>query len=128
MVETPITSDRRLRVFCLEDNPLIVFHLEQMIEDLGHVFAGSLASFEDLRASASNIEMDCALVDIDLADGPNGPDAVSWLAAKGIPSAFVTGQAEIAEEHSTFAISVVVKPISEAALASTLLLLERAIN
>jgi hypothetical protein len=46
-----------LRIFCLEDNPLIVFHLEQLIEDLGHVFAGSLESFAALQKQGSTIDI-----------------------------------------------------------------------
>ncbi len=122
MVQTPSSPDTPLRVFCLEDNPLIVFHLEQMIEDLGHVFAGSLASFADLQAKGPELVMDCALVDIDLADGPSGPEAMSWLVGRGIPSAYVTGQEEIAASHSNLATGVVVKPISEESLAAVLLL------
>lgn len=31
-----------MRIFCLEDNPQIVVHVEQLIEEMGHVFAGAL--------------------------------------------------------------------------------------
>lgn len=112
-----------LRVFCLEDNPLIVFHLEQMIEDLGHVFAGALESFDDLLNRAPAIEMDCALVDIDLADGATGPAAAAWLSARGIPSVFVTGQEAIAAQHPDICVGIVPKPITDAALAEALALL-----
>lgn len=74
-----------LRIFYLEDNPLIVFHVEHMIEDLGHIFAGSLGSFSELKAAADELEMDCALIDIDLSDGPTGPAAAWWLLERGIP-------------------------------------------
>ncbi len=120
--------DTPLRVFCLEDNPLIAFHLEQMIEDLGHVFAGSLESFADLKSHERTIAMDCALVDIDLADGSSGPSAVAWLLDKGIPSAFVTGQEVIANSYSKIAVGVVVKPITDAALAAILRRLRSAIS
>lgn len=83
-----MTTPIPLRVFYLEDNPLIVFHIEAMIEDLGHVFAGSLSSFAELEASFGELAMDCALVDIDLADGATGPEAAEWLLNKGIPSIF----------------------------------------
>ncbi len=42
------SSASPLRIFYLEDNPLIVFHIEAMIEDLGYVFAGSASSFAAL--------------------------------------------------------------------------------
>jgi CheY-like chemotaxis protein len=109
-----------LRVFCLEDNPLIVFHLEQMIEDFGYVFAGSAESFADLRAQWSSLRMDCALVDIDLADGRTGPSAVDWLSARGVPAVFVTGQEDVAGEHSQSVIAIVSKPIAAVALSAAL--------
>lgn len=122
----PQTQAARLRVFCLEDNPLIAFHLEQMIEDLGHVFAGSLDSFVDLQSESPIEDMDCALVDIDLADGPSGPSAVEWLSARGVPCAFVTGQEAMAARCADTALAVVVKPITEASLAAALSLLATA--
>lgn len=125
MVQSLSSSNAQLRVFCLEDNPLIVFHLEHMIEDLGHVFAGSLTSFADLRAKATDYEMDCALVDIDLTDGATGPAAMSWLVSRGIPCAFVTGQETAAARHLDMATGVVVKPISEESLAAVLTLFQR---
>ena len=68
-----------LRIVYLEDNPLIAFHVEQMIEDLGHIHIATLDSFAALR-DLPVIEADGALIDIDLADGCTGPEAASWLA------------------------------------------------
>lgn len=119
-----MTSNRPLRVFYLEDNPLIVFHVEAMIEDLGHIFAGSLASFSDLKASIDGIEMDAALIDIDLADGATGPAAAAWLHERGIVSLFVTGQEHIAAEHTAVSQGTISKPIELHEFASKLELLE----
>ncbi len=116
-----------LRVFCVEDNPLIVCHFEMMIEDLGHVFAGSTESFEDLRNQADAATMDCALVDIDLADGPTGPEAVLWLKERGVPAAFVTGQEPTAAQHRNAAVCTIGKPMSEASLAAGLAVLAAAL-
>lgn len=115
-----------LRVLCIEDNPLIVLHLEQMIEDLGHVFAGSYESFADLRDAAQDMTVDCALVDIDLADGPTGPDAAAWLRARGVLSVFVTGQEALAVQHSGGSFGTVPKPVTDTALSAALALLRDA--
>jgi DNA-binding LytR/AlgR family response regulator len=112
-----------LRIFYLEDNPLIVFHIEAMIEDLGHVFAGSASSFTELRAEFDTLEIDGALVDIDLADGRTGPDAAAWLQERGIASIFVTGQIELAADHAGAALDTILKPVSVGALAEKLELL-----
>lgn len=115
-----MTTNVPLRLFYLEDNPLIVFHVEAMIEDLGHLFAGSLSSFAELKASFSEIAMDGALIDIDLADGATGPEAAEWLLNKGIPSIFVTGQTEVAAKHANISLGAIVKPIAIEDMAAKL--------
>lgn len=117
-----------LRIFYLEDNPLIVFHIEAMIEDMGHIFAGSAASFAELRAEFDSLDMDGALVDIDLADGRTGPDAAAWLQERGIASIFVTGQVDVAAEHSGVALGTISKPVLDEALAKNLELLRERVR
>lgn len=104
----------------LEDNPLIAFHVEQMIEDLGHVFAGCLDSFDALQKEFPSLDMDGALVDIDLADGPTGPQAAAWLHERGIPTIFVTGQRQIAIQHKDVCRGIITKPVSSEDLAKKL--------
>lgn len=99
-----------LRILCLEDNPLIAFHVEQMIEDLGHLPVAMLDSFAELQA-LPDVQADCALIDIDLADGCTGPDAAQWLRQRGIPGIFVTGQKDIAEANAELVTGYLVKPI-----------------
>ena len=113
-----------LRIFYLEDNPLIIFHVEAMIEDLGHIFAGSADSFSELKQIINAHEIDGALVDIDLADGRTGPTAAAWLREKGIPVLFVTGQETIAAEYGA-ALGLVRKPVAAADLEDKLELFRR---
>lgn len=109
-----------MRILYLEDNPLIVFHVEQLIEDLGHVFAGALDSFAELQKQFPSLEIDGALVDIDLADGSTGPKAAAWLHERGIPSIFVTGQIQVAAAHRDLVHGIVTKPVSSTDLAEHL--------
>jgi CheY-like chemotaxis protein len=109
-----------LRIFYLEDNPLIIFHVEAMIEDLGHIFAGSANSFAELMRMIDALEVDGVLVDIDLADGRTGPDAAVWLKKRGIPALFVTGQQQIAVQHQAAVLGFVRKPISASDLSEKL--------
>lgn len=120
MREKVSTSASPMRILYLEDNPLIVFHVEQMIEDLGHVFAGALDSFAELQKQFTSLEMDGALVDIDLADGSTGPQAAAWLHQRGIPTIFVTGQRQVAAEHRDVSLAAITKPIAPAELAEKL--------
>ncbi len=112
-----------LRIFYLEDNPLIVFHVEAMIEDLGHVFAGSAGSLAELIAGFDTFPMDAALVDIDLADGRTGPAAAAWLQERGVPSIFVTGQVGVAADYPLLSLGTINKPILAPDLAAKLELL-----
>ncbi len=105
-----------LRVLCLEDNPLIVFHLQQMIEDLEHEFAGAFESFSDMREQVELARIDCVLIDVDLTDGRTGPNAAAWLHERGVPTLFVTGQDLLAREHRDIVLDVVAKPVSPDAL------------
>jgi len=109
-----------LRILYVEDNPLIVFHVEVMIEDLGYIFAGSAGSFAELVAEFDTFEVDAALVDIDLADGRTGPAAAAWLQERGIPSIFVTGQMRVAAEYPQLSLGTIAKPISTQDLAEKL--------
>jgi CheY-like chemotaxis protein len=113
-----------LRIFYVEDNPLIAFHVEAMIEDLGHVFAGSADSFADMVRIVVSLDVDGVLVDIDLADGRTGPAAAAWLRERGIPSLFVTGQEGIAAQYADSALGLVRKPIAVSDLAEKLKLFE----
>lgn len=114
------TSVQTLRIFCLEDNPLIVFHLEQMIEDLGHVFVGAVDSFTGLKDRWESLELDCVLIDIDLADGRTGPSAAAWIADHGVAALYVTGQDSVAAEHRDLVMGVVPKPITPPVLQAAL--------
>jgi DNA-binding LytR/AlgR family response regulator len=109
-----------LRLLYIEDNPLLVFHLEAMIEELGHVLAGSFASFAELKTGFGALEVDAALVDIDLIDGRTGPAAVAWLKERGVPSLFVTGQTQVAAEYPGLALDTIGKPLTAQDLADCL--------
>ena len=118
----PVTHSDRcpLRVFCIEDNALLVMDLQMLIEDAGHVFAGSAARFDDVKAQFDCVPFDVALVDIDLADGRTGGDIAQWLQQRGRPSLFVTGQEQLAERYSGAAVGTIVKPVDEAKLRTAL--------
>jgi CheY-like chemotaxis protein len=120
------TTGQSLRVFYLEDNPLIICHVEQLLEQFGCVFAGAVASFEELRQMAGKTKIDAALVDIDLADGRTGPQAAAWLAERGIPSVFVTGQEHLAAEYDDVSVGLLPKPVTEQGIARAVDMLRKA--
>ena len=117
-----------MRILYLEDNPLLAFHVEQMIEDAGHTSAGSVASFSELKETFAALRFDAALVDIDLADGPTGPEATAWLHNRGIPAIFVTGQGQLAAQHTDVSLGWIDKPISTEDFTNKVELLHAAVS
>lgn len=113
-------QNQSLRLLCLEDNPLIVFHLQQMIEDMGHSLMWTFESFEEMQGQLDVAQIDCALVDIDLTDGRTGPEAATWLGERGVPVLFVTGQDRLAHELNATVVGVISKPVSDDALRAGL--------
>lgn len=109
-----------LRILHVEDNPLIVFHVEQMVEDLGHQLVAAFDSFAALRAAGDEPQFDGALVDIDLVDGRTGPAVAEWLHERGVPSIFLTGQADLAADYGHVSLATLTKPIDMEKLGAAL--------
>jgi DNA-binding response OmpR family regulator len=109
-----------LRIFCVEDNTLLVMDSEAVTESAGHVFAGSAARSDDAKRAFGILEFDLALIDIDLADGRTGGEVAEWLRARGCPSLFVTGQEQLAEQYAGVSLGIIPKPVSELRLRRAL--------
>lgn len=114
------SSHRRLRIFCIEDNALLVLQLQELIEDAGHTYAGSASRFADVVAQFDQVPFDLALVDIDLADGRTGGEIAEWLNARGRLCAFITGQEQIASAYSHASVGTINKPVSDDRLRTML--------
>ncbi|MBO0902995.1 response regulator [Jiella sonneratiae] len=114
-----------MRVFCLEDNPLVALDLEMMIEDAGHECVGSAGSFAEARSMWQDLDLDLVFIDIDLTDGKTGIDAARWLRERGTAGCFVTGQTELAEAHRDLVVEIVTKPIDEKAIERVLALVQQ---
>lgn len=81
----------RSRVLIIEDEPMIALHLEQMMEDVGHSVVAIAATARQAVSAAQAQAPDLLLVDIQLADGSSGIEAVaSILANIDIPVIFIT--------------------------------------
>lgn len=79
-------------ILIVEDEFLISMEMEEVVRELGHVpvgIADTLPGAIDLAQKAQSI--DVALVDVNLADGPTGPEIGRRLAQDyGIQVVFVT--------------------------------------
>lgn len=91
---------------------MLVMDLQMMIEDAGHVYAGSAARFDEVKAAFAETDFDLALIDIDLADGRTGGAIAEWLQTRGRPSFFLTGQDQLAAAYANVSLGTIAKPVA----------------
>ena len=60
------------RILIIEDEALVAMELRFVLEDLGHEVVGTVADAAAARRIVRETEVDLALVDIHLSDGPTG--------------------------------------------------------
>jgi CheY-like chemotaxis protein len=80
----------RPSVFLAEDEPLILMHLRELMQDLGFEVAGSAATVESALQQVRDLSFDIAVLDIKLRGESIGPVA-DVLAGRGLPFIFATG-------------------------------------
>ncbi|MBX4903638.1 MULTISPECIES: response regulator [Rhizobium] len=98
------------RVLIVEDEFLIALDLGATVEGIGMQVAGLANDREQaLRLAPS---ADIAFVDVNLADGPTGPELGRRLAEEhGIAVVFMTGNPETVADGVKGAVGVVQKPV-----------------
>ncbi len=123
MSETPDFTG--LRVLVVEDEALVAMLVEDMLTDLGCTVVGPVSDLDEALAAVAAQEIDCAVLDVNLAGKPIFPVADA-LKAKGAPFAFASGYGEagVREDHKSA--PVLQKPFREADLARALGLLAAA--
>lgn len=84
---------KNLRVLIVEDEALVSMLLEDMLEDMGCALAGSAASLDQAVEAACGLELDVAILDMNLAGKPVLPVAEA-LSGRGKPFIFATGYGE----------------------------------
>lgn len=106
------------RVLIVEDQLLIAMSIEDAVHDLGHKVCAVVASKKDFRAV--DVPVDIAFVDVNLLDGPTGPEIASELAAKGCSVVFMTANPEMVESHAGGALGVLSKPVRDPDLVTAI--------
>ena len=79
-----------LRVLVVEDEMMVSMLIEDMLEDLGCKVVGPASRLEEAIELANSVELDCAVLDVNLGGQPIFPLA-DLLREKGAPFAFATG-------------------------------------
>jgi DNA-binding response OmpR family regulator len=98
------------RILIVDDEPLIAMLVEAWIVDMGHEPVGPAASLSEAKALIE-ADFDAAIVDLTLGAESGRPIAEA-LAARGVPFAYATGQAEAQLDDLPRASGVLLKPYS----------------
>ncbi|MFN3312758.1 MAG: response regulator [Hyphomonas sp.] len=86
-----LASLKACKVVIIEDEPLIVGSLSQIVESLGHSVVGVAVTRAQAVSTVLETRPDLLLVDIQLADGSQGTDAVAEIRARyAVPAIFIT--------------------------------------
>jgi CheY-like chemotaxis protein len=78
------------RVLIVEDEAMVSMMLEDFLEDLGCVVVATASRLEDALLKAADLEIDVAVLDVNLAGKLSYPVA-ELLRSRAIPFLFATG-------------------------------------
>ena len=107
------------RILIIEDEALVAMELRFVLEDLGHEVVGTAADARTARTLAKKAEVDLALVDIHLSDGPTGVDLGRELGQDmGVTVLFMTANPGMVRNGVAGTIGVLSKPTDERAVES----------
>lgn len=105
------------RILIIEDEALVAMELRFVLEDLGHEVVATAADAKTARSIAAEADIDLALVDIHLSDGPTGIDLGRDLGQDmGVTVVFMTANPGMVRGGVEGAIGVLSKPTDERAV------------
>jgi DNA-binding response OmpR family regulator len=105
------------RILIVEDEALVAMELRFVLEDLGYTVIGTAADARTARNLVRETEVDLALVDIHLSDGPTGVSVGRELAQDmDVTVLFMTANPGMVRDGVAGAIGVLSKPTDERAV------------
>lgn len=106
------------RILIVEDEPLVAFDNEHLLQESGYQVVATVDSVEDAAAVIARDPLDLVLSDIALAGERDGIEVARLVAAKGVPVLFVTGHCS--PEAQALAVGCLAKPYSDKVLLGAL--------
>lgn len=105
------------RILIIEDEALVAMELRFLLEDLGHEVVGTAADARTALRLTLETDVDLALVDIHLSDGPTGIELGRELAQqRGVTVVFMTANPGMVRDGVAGTIGVLSKPADERAV------------
>lgn len=111
------------RILIVEDEPLVAFDNEYMLQDNDYEVVATVDSYADAAEAIAAHAIDLIMTDISLAGEGSGVDVARAAQAKGVPVLFVT--ANCTEEVKALALGCLAKPYSEGVLLKALDAIDR---
>jgi DNA-binding response OmpR family regulator len=107
------------RVLIVEDEIFVALEIEQVVEAAG--FAVQAIAADRAAALAAAADCDIALVDLNLRDGPTGPQIGMQLASQyGVRVIYVTANPAQIGDASVAALGVIAKPFRAQSISAAL--------
>lgn len=107
------------RILVVEDEPLVAFDNEHLLQDAGYEVVATVDTAEDARrVIGEEDELDLVLTDITLSGDEDGIAVAEVAHAKGVPVLFVTGACPTQAQH--LAVGCLAKPYSDKVLKNAL--------
>ncbi len=107
------------RILIIEDEALVAMELRFVLEDLGYEVVASAADANTARNVVRETDVDLALVDIHLSDGPTGVELGRDLAKEaGVTVLYMTANPGMLGQGVAGTIGVLSKPTDEHAVQS----------
>lgn len=109
-----------MRTLIVEDEMLLALQLEHEVESSGYRVIGLASDASEAIALVEREQPEFAFVDIHLRDGPTGIDIGRYLASRGIPFVFVSGNLKRIPADFAGALGAIEKPYSANGLQNAL--------
>jgi DNA-binding response OmpR family regulator len=99
------------RILIVEDEPLVAFDNEYVLQDAGYLVVGSVDTVEVAIETIHAGQPHLVLTDISLSGGGTGLDVAEAARAAGVPVVFVTGACPT--EARALAVGCLAKPYTQ---------------
>jgi two-component system, response regulator PdtaR len=107
------------RILVVEDEPLVAFDNEHLLQDAGYEVVATVDTAEDARrVIGEEDELHLVLTDIKLSGEEDGVAVAEVAHAKGVPVLFVTGACPAQAQH--LAVGCLSKPYTDKVLKNAL--------
>lgn len=98
-------------ILIVEDQPLIALNIQDAVEELGHRSVGIARDMYQAFELAKNV--DVALVDVNLEDGPTGPIVGKSLAEADVAVLFMTSDPKALGDGVPGTLGILQKPVMD---------------